>query len=33
MTHPQDHHYDVLRNTPFPKIEVIDIDEFLSILR
>ena len=29
----QDHHYDVLRNTPFPKIEVIDIDEFLSILR
>lgn len=29
----QDHHYDVLRNTPFPKIEAIDIDEFLSILR
>ena len=29
----QDHHYDVLRNTPFPKIEVIDIDEFLNILR
>ena len=29
----QDHHYDVLRNTPFPKIEVVDIDEFLSILR
>jgi putative PIN family toxin of toxin-antitoxin system len=29
----QDHHYDVLRNIPFPKIEVIDIDQFLSILR
>ena len=29
----QDHHYDVLRNIPFPKIEVVDIDEFLSILR
>ena len=29
----QDHHYDVLRNTPFPKIEVVDIDEFLNILR
>jgi putative PIN family toxin of toxin-antitoxin system len=29
----QDHHYDALRNIPFPKIEVIDIDEFLSILR
>ena len=31
VTH--DHHYDVLHNTPFPKIEVVDIDEFLSILR
>ena len=29
----QDHHYDVFRNTPFPKIEVVDIDEFLRILR
>lgn len=29
----QDHHYDVLRNISFPKIEVIDIDEFLNILR
>ena len=28
----QDHHYDVLRNIPFPKIEVVDIDEFLNIL-
>jgi len=29
----QDHHYDVLKQTPFPRIEVIDIDEFLSLLR
>ena len=29
----EDHHYDVLRNIPFPKIEVVDIEEFLSILR
>ena len=29
---PQDHHYDVLRNIPLPKIEVVDIDEFLNIL-
>ena len=29
----QDHHYDVLRSIPFPKIEVVDIDEFLSILQ
>jgi len=29
----EDHHYDVLRNIPFPKIEVVDIDEFLRILR
>ncbi len=28
----QDHHYDVLKETPFPYIEVIDIDEFLGIL-
>ena len=28
----QDHHYDVLRNFPFPKIEVVDINEFLNIL-
>ena len=28
----QDHHYDVLRNIPFPKIEVVDINEFLNIL-
>lgn len=29
----EDHHYDVLRNIPFPKIEIVDIEEFLSILR
>ena len=29
----EDHHYDVLRNIPFPKIEVVDIDEFLKVLR
>ncbi len=29
----QDHHYDVLRSILFPKIEVVDIDEFLSILQ
>ena len=28
----QDHHYDVLKQTPFPHIEVVDIDEFLNIL-
>ena len=28
----QDRHYDVLRHTPFPRIDVIDIDEFLSLL-
>ena len=28
----QDHHYDVLKETPFPYIEVVDIDEFLGIL-
>lgn len=28
----QDHHYDVLKQTPFPYIEVVNIDEFLNIL-
>lgn len=28
----QDHHYDVLKETPFPHIEVVNIDEFLGIL-
>ncbi len=29
----QDHHYDVLKRTPFPFIDVIDIDEFIKVLR
>lgn len=29
----QDHHYDILKQTPFPRIEVVDIDEFLGFLR
>lgn len=29
----QDHHYDILRQIPFPHIEVVDIDEFLNMLR
>ena len=29
----QDHHYDILKQTQFPRIEVIDIDEFLRFLR
>lgn len=28
----QDHHYDVLKETPFRHIEVVNIDEFLNIL-
>ena len=28
----QDHHFDILKTTDFPKIEVIDIDEFLKQL-
>ena len=28
----EDHHYDVLKQTPFPRIEVVDIDEFLRTL-
>lgn len=28
----QDHHYDVLKRTPFPIIDVIDIDEFIKVL-
>ena len=28
----QDHHYDVLRNTPFPKIEVVDIPSNIFVL-
>ena len=29
----EDHHYDVLKKTNFPIINVIDIDEFLNVLR
>ncbi len=29
----QDHHYDVLKQTPFPFIDVIDIDEFVKVLK
>lgn len=29
----EDRHYDVLKQTTFPRIEVIDIDEFLGLLR
>lgn len=28
----QDHHFDILKTIDFPKIEVIDIDEFLKLL-
>ena len=28
----QDHHFDVLSTIDFPKVDVIDIDEFLKIL-
>lgn len=29
----QDHHYDVLRQISFPHIDVVDIDEFMKVLR
>ncbi len=29
----QGHHYDVLKQTPFPFIDVIDIDEFVKVLK
>ncbi|MBO4673787.1 MAG: putative toxin-antitoxin system toxin component, PIN family [Bacteroidaceae bacterium] len=29
----QDHHYDVLKQTPFPYIDVVGIDEFIKVLR
>ena len=28
----QDHHYDVLREIEYPRIDVVDIDEFLRML-
>ena len=29
----QDHHYDILKQTAFPHIDVVDIDEFIKFLR
>lgn len=29
----QDHHYDVLKRTSFPHIDVVGIDEFIKVLR
>lgn len=29
----EDHHYDILKQTPFPYIDVIGIDEFIKVLR
>ena len=29
----QDHHYDILKQTAFPHIDVVDIDEFMKVLR
>jgi len=29
----QDHHYDILKQTPFPYIDVIGIDEFIKVLK
>lgn len=29
----EDHHYDLLRNIDYPRIEVIDIDNFVKILQ
>lgn len=29
----EDHHYDVLKQTPFPYIDVVAIDEFIRVLR
>ena len=29
----QDHHYDILKQTAFPHIDVVDIDEFIKVLR
>ena len=29
----QDHHYDVLKQTSFPFIDVVGIDEFIKVLR
>ena len=29
----EDHHYDILKQTPFPYINVIDINEFIRVLQ
>lgn len=29
----EDHHYDILKQIPFPYIDVVGIDEFIKILR
>ncbi len=29
----EDHHYDILKQTPFPYINVVGIDEFIKVLR
>ncbi len=28
----EDHHFHVLRNIPFPKVDIVNIDEFIKIL-
>ena len=28
-----DHHYDVLRHTTFPKVDVINLDDFMKLLK
>lgn len=29
----EDHHYDILKQTPFPHIDVVGIDEFIKVLQ
>ena len=29
----EDHHYDILKQTPLPYIDVVGIDEFIKVLR
>ena len=29
----EDHHYDILKQTPFPYIDVVGINEFIKVLR
>lgn len=29
----EDHHFDILRTIPFPKVDVVSIDEFMHILK